>query len=364
MELLTNSATFDAPSELFLPPKVFGRAKANLFLSIDKISWRTSKVYNDVRIVVKWWGDKNGNSIDNIKTTVDGRKSITNHNSLKTVQYQVRTNDKLFQAYLANCEAILFSVYSTKTQDLVGTAKCEIPMKFLNIKEGQEVQFKKSIKILSSRAFNLGDIDITVRYAPLEMTHKTSTVTSTVSTAELDPSVAAKNKRNRSKPKDKLTVDKENIEVVGVKKAISARDKIPTKPSLTRVKQVPTKSTLLGSVTSSDLGNPLINYLSGARMSKTTQQRMHNELMFEPPSRDIAASHSSDNSENLTLSLSKVDFTAMGQMQIQKFISSIGRGKFILKCVATSKYFTRSDQDSKWISQVFETTPSSEYYYP
>lgn len=366
MEKLTNSANSDATSEtFFLPPKVYGRAKANLYLSIDKIHWRTSKVYNDVRIVVKWWGDKSGNAIEGIKTVESRRKSITNQNSLRIVQYQVRTNDKLFQAYLANCEAIVFSVYSTKTQDLVGTAKCEIPMKFLNIKEGREVEFKKTIKILSSRQFNLGDIDITVRYTPLEMTHKTSTVSSVLSAPEKDPSVDAKNKRNRSKSKDKPSVNKENIEIVGVKKAISARDPIPSKPALTRVKKVPSKS-LLSSVTS-DLGNPLINYLSGAKMSQAQQRKTLDELMFESPARDVAESlrsFSSDNSsvtENLLLSLSKVEFSATGQMTIQKFINEIGHGKFILKCVATSKNFTKSDQDAKWISPVFESTPTSEY---
>jgi hypothetical protein len=48
---------------------------------------------------------------------------------------------------------------------------------------------------------------------------------------------------------------------------------------------------------------------------------------------------------------------------VQKFISEIGHGKFILKCVATSKNFTKSDQDAKWISPVFESTPASEYIY-
>lgn len=371
MEKMTNSASFVPPNEVFfLPPNVYGKTKANLYLSIDKIVWRTSKVYNDVKLSVKWWGDKNGNKIDGIRT-VDNRKSI-NQNSLKTVQYQVRTNDKLFQAYLANCEPIVIEIYSTKTQDLVGTAKCEIPMKFLNIKEGHEQSFKKTTKILSPRQFNLGDLDITVKFAPLGMTQKTSTTSTSSSVGKkFDASVAVKSNKSRSERNDNKNdgkcSNKENIEVVGVRKKLSAREPIPKKPpSLTRVKKVPS-ITSLSSLTSEQENPLLINYLSGVRMSQVEQKNSLNELKFDSPSKQTIQSLRTYSEaafviEDITITLSKVEINAAGQMQIQKFMNGIAPAKCILKCVASSKNFTRSDQDTKWISPVFESTPNSEYY--
>lgn len=365
MEKMTNSASFVPPNEVFfLPPNVYGKTKAILYLSIDKIFWRTSKVFNDVKIVVKWWGDKNGNTIEGIKT-VDNRKSITNQNSLKTVQYQVRTNEKLFQSYLANCEAIVFDIYSMKTKDLIGTAKCEIPIKFLNTREGLEQTFKKTTKIFSSRQFNLGDLEITVLFTPLEMTQKISTT----SVDKKDASVTMKNNKNRSKKKyssDGKCSNKENIEIVGVRKTLSTRDPIPSKPSLTRVKKVPSISSL--SSLTSEQGNPLlINYLSGVKMSQVDQKNSLHDLKFESPTKQTIQSlrtfpEQTETIKHLNITLSKIEINATGQMQIQRFMNGIAPEKCILKCVASSKNFMRSDQDAKWISPVFESTPNSEYY--
>lgn len=331
--------------EFSLPPSVFGKAKSYLTLSIDRIYWRTSKVFNDVKIVVRWWGDKNGHTIDGIRI-LENKKSSTNESSLKKVQYQVKTNHKLFQSYLANCEPIVFDIYSLKTQDFIGSAKVEIPVKFLTLLDGEEKSFKKSSKILSSRQFNLGDLDISVKYSPLEMTQKTSSSSS-----------SSRVKKIRSKSQDRINAkssNKENIEIIGLKKKMSTREPIPVK-STTLIKKIPSKPPSV----QSNKKTPLMDYLSGAQMSKIEQKNALNDLVTESPAKDLIKSLSPVKLDILCSTITKIEFNALGQMQIQSFISQNQHGKFVVKCVAKSKIFV--SEDFNVLSPIFETTPSSKW---
>jgi hypothetical protein len=282
-----------------------------------------------VKIVIKWWGDLNGHVFSGIKVEKNSKKE----NPLKSVQYQVKTNHKLFQDYLANCEPIVFEIYSIKTQDFVGSAKFEIPMKFLCIREGQEQKFKKTTKILSSRQFNLGDLEINLKYSPLEMNQKISKHVEV--------------KKIRSKSQDRQNAkdsNKENIQVIGSKKKISTREKIPVK-STTLIRKKVEK-------------NPIVDYLTGMPMSNVSQNIALNKLSEESPARDLIKTISPTKLDILCSTITKVEFNALGQMQIQNFVNQNQGGKFVLKCVAKSKIFG-SSEEFKVLSPVFESTPSS-----
>lgn len=316
-------------NEFSLPPNVFGKTKSNLSLTIENIVWKTSKVFNEVKIIIKWWGDSNGQSISGIKV----ERNLKNKNPLKSVQYQVKTNHKLFQAYLSNCEPIVIEIYSVKTQDFIGSAKIEIPVKFLCIREGQEQSFRKTARIFSCRQFNLGDLEIILKYSPLEMTQKTSSRVET--------------KKIRTKSQDRQNAkdsNKENIQVIGAKKKISTREPIPVKATTLIRKKVDK--------------NPIVDYLSGASMSNVAQKNALNALSSQSPANDLIKSIATTKLDILCSTINKIEFNALGQMQIQNFITYNQGGKFVIKCVAKSRIFGASE-DFKVLSSVFESTPSS-----
>lgn len=376
-------------SEFSLPPNVSGRVKGHLELVIEKISWKTSKVYSDVKINVHWWGQREGTLFKGIQVITNNRKAVEQE-PLKTLRYQIKTNHRLFQSYLANSDPVKISVYSTKTGDFVGSSKLEIYQKLLNNQESLEEQSCKiKSPILSSRDFILGELVVCLKMQPAE-------------SSSMSQNIPTKGPSKKIKPiaptilKEK-NFNKENIQVIGNKKKISFRDAKPTKPSTLvkgppkakprRLKQdhedlrVEQGASATTSSTSSDKNSSrkssvdlasktsLINYLSGRPMSRKDENNILDELAAISPSQSIiealneiekkpAKPNLAQKIDSMRITISQVEFNAAGQLETQSFMNKNRHQQCILKCVVTSKIF-KSNEDVKMISPVFETAPQS-----
>lgn len=379
-------------SEFSLPPNVSGRIKGHLELVIEKISWKTSKVFSDVKIIVLWWGQREGALCKGIVINTSNRKSIEQA-PLKTLRYQIKTNHRLFQSYLSNADPVKISVYSTKTGDFVGSSQIEISKKFLNIEEPLEEQSCKiTSPILSSRDFILGEMMVCLKMQPAE------------SSSSMSHHIPAKSPSKKIKPiaptilKEK-NFNKENIQVIGHKKKISFRDPKPSKPSTLvkgpvkaklrklkpaqeglQVEQGASTTTTTSSASSDknssrkssvDLASKtsLINYLSGRPMSRTDENDILEELAAISPSQSIiealkvietkpAKPNLVQKIDSMRITISQVEFNAAGQLEMQNFMNKNRHQRYVLKCVVTSKIF-KSNEDIKIISPVFETAPQS-----
>lgn len=382
---------------LILPPRVDSKVKTkyNFDLTLEKINWKTSKVYTQVKIHLLFWGQSKGICCEGI------RIDRNNKDSLKTLHYQVKTNARLFISYLNNCEPIKINIYSSKTSDLIGSSEMNIPVKFLNLKSIDELQIcRQSSKIFSSRSFELGELFVSMTVKQTEsMTQKSFT-------SKLKESGSIKNntkttsavKESSSLPtvlKDKCT-NKGNLEVVGKKKRISFRDPKPLKPStlmkhpekenpvkiprsivkrpsLTSSSSSEAKSSLLTSPVDETEKISLINYLSGEQMSRDEVSNvLHHLGTFSPTPQVFEAlnkaqpvlqrvqnvkSKPDDKINSIRIRVSQIQLSAAGQLEAQRFMNKNSQ-KFIIKCVVTSKCF-KSKDDHRLISSVFETTPKS-----
>lgn len=378
-------------SEFSLPPNVSGRVKGHLELVIEKISWKTSKVFSDVKINVLWWGQREGAFCKGIVIKKSSQKSVEQE-PLKTLRYQINTNHRLFQSYLANSDPLKISVYSTKTGDFVGSSKIEMSQKFLNSDEIMKVQSCKiTSPILSSRDFILGELMVSLKMQPAEsssMSHNIPAKSPLKKMKSIVPTVLKEKNFN-----------KENIQVIGNKKKISFRDPKPSKPSTLvkgpfkakprklkpvhgdlRVEQGASTTTTASSASSDrnssrklsvDLASKtsLINYLSGRPMSRKDENNILEELAAISPSQSIiealnvietkpAKPNLVQKIDSMRITISQVEFNAAGQLETQNFMNKNRHQRCVLKCVVTSKIF-KSNEDIKIISPVFETAPQS-----
>lgn len=382
-----------AANDFSLPPNVSGRCRGNLDLLIENISWKTSKTFNDVKIHILWWGQKQGISCERIKIDINTKQIALK--SLKEIRYQIKTNNYLFQSYLENCEPVKIDIYSTKTSDFIGSSKIEIPQKFRNILPvGEEHSCTITSPILSSRQFCLGDLIVRLRIQIEEtMTQKIPLK----SVAKVDKKKEVKKSAVKSAVAPNVlnekNFNKENIQVVGNKKKISFRVPKPDKPS-TLVKIPPQKkpskkeqvvkesehsepATTVTSSSSSAKTSPskssskkssLISYLSGMPMTRADERNILQDLVTISPSQSIMEDLDTavvritsklkiaDKIDSIRITISQVEFNAAGQLEMQNFMNQNRRQKFILKCAITSKIF-KANEDIKMISPVFETAP-------
>lgn len=367
-----------------MPPNVNGKLRNYLDLNIETIVWKTSKAFTHVKICVSWWGQKGGIVCEGI--SIDTNKRKVPEEPLKTLHYQINTNNRLFQSYLVNCEPIEFKIFSSKTGDLIGSSKIEIPLRFHRFKENEELTCRNSSPILSNRNFNLGEMVVSFSLQPADMKKKILSATS----------VRIRNKIEATAVPSKTLKDsnKENIEVIGRKKKLSFRDPKPRKSSTLikqsennvklesvgkakstqnfpkQIKPMQTNVSLAAvSDLKSDQHSSLIRYLSGERMTGIDERTLLQELATMSPSESIMEALNTINTEatkwkladkidSLRVTIPQVDFNGAGQLEMQSFMNKNRCQKCIIKCVVASKIF-EPHRDVKLISAVFETAPQS-----
>lgn len=381
---------------LILPPRIDPKVstKYNFDLTIESIIWKTSKVYANVKVHLLFWGQNEGIYCEGI------RIDRNNKQSLKTLHYQVKTNARLFIAYLNNCEPIKINIYSSKTSDLIGTSEFNIPMKFLNLKSIDEQQScKTSAKICSSRSFELGEITVSMTVQQSDsMTQKSFASKFKESRSIKTVKTTTSIKEKSSLPsvlRDKCT-NKGSLEIVGKKKRISFRDPKPVKPStlvkhpekenpvnfprsiikrpsLTSSSSSDTKSSLLTSPVDVTDKTPLINYLSGEQMTRDEERNVLQHLGTNSPTAQaiealneaqpvkqkphIVKSKPDNKINSIRIKVEQIQLNAAGQLEAQSLMNKNSQ-KFIIKCVVTSKVF-KSKDDHRLISPFFETAPKS-----
>lgn len=388
LELLEWSEKFSTEmslsSELNLPPNVSGKVRGCLDLCIESIDWKTSKVFTDVKLHVLWWGQREGVFCEGIKIDVNKKKFA--EEPLRTLHYQVNTNSRLFQSYLTNCEPVKFEVFSSKTEDFIGSAVAAIPIKLHNIQENEQQTCRISSQILTSRHFSLGDFVVSMKV------QLQGSKTRKVSEVNLEEPCKTGSKPAVPKVlKDKIC-NKENIQVVGNKKRISFRDPKPVKQStLMKVAEKenrrknskqsetssdPPTSTATSSSDQSrksstelEKKSTFMNYLSGEPMSRIAEHKVLNDLVALSPTQSMIEAldridikpikqQPSMKLNSIRITVSLVEFNPAGQLETQSFLNRHRHQKCVLKCVVTSKIF-KSNEDVKIISPVFETAPQS-----
>jgi hypothetical protein len=138
---------------LSLPPLCVGKLRGNLDLVINNINWKTSKSFSNVKVNILWWGQKKGYCSE-----IEKKSKNDVSESIKIIKYQIKTNQRLFQCYLKNCEPLNIEFYSSKTNDYIGSSKIEVFKTFQS-----DVCSKISSDILSKRNFNLGEITVILK---------------------------------------------------------------------------------------------------------------------------------------------------------------------------------------------------------
>jgi hypothetical protein len=132
-----------------LPPLLQGKSCGSLKLVIEKVEWSSGNllVDKDIKVNVLWWGESKG-------TEISTRNSSK---PLLIIEYQIKTNPILFQAYLLNCEPLTIVIFST-SGEYIGTSKVVVNSQFLVEKHC----WTNTFQLLSSQKY-IGNLKITLK---------------------------------------------------------------------------------------------------------------------------------------------------------------------------------------------------------
>lgn len=350
-----------------LPPNVPGAVKGYLELIIQKISWKTIKVYTDVEIQVHWWGQKEEK---NRRIQVNTNRKLISQMPLRTLYYQINTNFSLFRQYLISSDPINLDIYSTKTNQYIGCSQIET-REFLSHNGGQRCILVSPIS--GCRKLVLGEVTVILNMQMLE------SLLGPIHLKDVKPIIMKEKKLN-----------KENIAVIGKKKKVSIRDPKPRKlstlvktsssekKSFTIQDNVQKEVSIGVAVSSSIYDNnnssrkssidikpktSVLRYFSGQSISTSRDDAFNlpEDLVTISPSQSNKESREApENIDFMRITVSQVEFNAAGLLETQNFINKNLHQKCFLKCVVTSKMF-KSGEDIKIISPAFETTLKSKY---
>lgn len=356
-----------------LPPNVKGNTRQFLDFSIINLQWKTSKAFTDIKINICWWGESEGILCKGIKVNVNNKKIP--EEPLRTIRYQVKTNDRLLFSYLRNADPVKLDIYSSKTGDFIGSSKIEIP---LNFGEERHQSITLTSQILSSRQFNLGEIFVLLELHPeSQLIQKIPMKECEMDCMKKNKDITALNDRNGNK---------ENIQIIGKRKKISFREPVIQKSSTLVPKKIkPAKkakdedTATTTSTSSSKCEHPInvekssfINYLSGEPLSRVDEHDALKNLATVSPSESFIESLNAtklnsaepifqnqlaDTIDSIRISVYQVELSLAGQRETQSVINKSKLKKCILKCAVTSKCFNSSDDGI--ISPVFDNAPPS-----
>lgn len=349
---------------LVLPPKVLGKIRNVLELSLLKVIWKT-KSFHEICVKIIWWGQTEGISCEGI--------TVNSSCELKTIRYEIRTSQNLWWNYLASCEPLRIEFFSAKTQNKIGFCEIKIPPKV----QSHEV----SADILSIRNFKLGEIIVRVVLQSKDQPDLKMRI------QEVKGILQTSKKMNVNKD-----ADKENLEIIGKKKKISFREPkpkpvstlkrplrrsvsafslassnsnnlLPSVKSATSTTSVSSKSVQLSSAEASERSE-LLNFLRGKQMSQVEEIKVLEKFAAISPSQSLIESLNSEPYDPprklgqfpyIKIVLSQVELNNIGQRETQNFMNKVRLQRFIFKCAATSKSFREFEDFC--VSSVFETAP-------
>ncbi|CAG9806149.1 unnamed protein product [Chironomus riparius] len=384
-----------------LPPYVSGKLHGFCELFIDEIKWTTTKTYNTVKILIKFWGESRSRIFEKVEIKrPESNKSLKysaitkNSKTILTATYKVCTNNQLFQSYLKNSEPIQIEIFSAKTADLIGKLSVKIPEELYNLENKASSQVY--VDILSNRNFKLGEIKISFEVKLNINCCTMMDVTQPIVSLKINPEkdVCKENQKFQksikiSKSKAIVEENKENLQgiaCIGNKMAITVRESKPKKPFLLKTKQTSinhrraesNKSTTTSSISekeiymsnkhnlSEGIGKlTLINYLRGQQMTSSEENRILSDLLQLSPTQSLidgiranSAKVSSkpvskrDESKCLKVLINVLELNEIGYEDVKHYFNNFSNAKFIFKCALTSKLFGKSKENFNFLSSI------------
>lgn len=344
---------------LSLPPFCEGKLRGNLNLVIEKVNWKTSKSFNNVKVNVLWWGQRRGYSSEIAKSSAE---------PIKTIQYQIKTNQRLFKSYLENCDPLVIEFYSSKTNDFIGTSKIKISPRLQS-----DFCLKISGEILSKRDFSLGEVTVVIRMEELKVPKVTFESIKIMISEKIQTSDDSKVMRKGK------SFNKENVPVCNAKKVSFLN---PEKQNNSSVENFESsrkhgKSNIslicdkLPSIKSDDVSKdkPIFKYLTGEPMSKVQELRILENLAENSPSQSVIKSlHNASERKGKVLNkihsirirILKAEFNFTGQKEQTIFMSQNLNESYVVKCAIISKLF-RTNDEIKMLSPVFKAFPQQAF---
>lgn len=395
-----------------LPPSVSGKLHGFCELFIDDIKWTTTKTYNLVKILIKFWGESGSRTFEKveIKRSESNKRykysaTTKNSNPILTATYKVCTNHQLFQSYLKNCEPIQIEIFSAKTADLIGKSSVKIPEELYNLEKKSYSQV--TVDILSSRNFKLGEIKLSFEVKLNINCGTKMDIAQPIVSFKTNPEkdVCKKNQKSQksiktSKSKEIVGENKENfhgLACIGNKKAIFARESKPKKPFLRKTKPTSinhkrvesNKSTTTSSISEKEICTSnkynlsegigkltLINYLTGQQMTNSEENRILSDLLQLSPTPSLiegikansakvssrTVSERDDESKCLKVLINVLELNEIGYEDVKHYFNNFSNAKFIFKCALTSKLFGKSKENLNFLSPVSELPSHSKSY--
>jgi hypothetical protein len=336
-------------NNLSLPPLCVGKLRGNFDLVIKNINWKTSKSFSNVKLNILWWGQKKGYCSEIEKKT----KNYTS-DPVKTIKYQIKTNQRLFQCYLKNCEPLSIEFYSSKTNDYIGSSKIEVFTKFQS-----DICYKISSDILSKRNFKLGEITVILKMQEIRSSKMSLKLIQTM-----------KNEEEKRLPVCKNTTcsNKENVQVVLTTQKDYNKNLRTLNKSNTSIPDADVEGCLerkfqllsncdelkLTKFNSNTNIKPFTKYLSENPVSSVQKLEVLENLTCTLPSLKLVNSLNNDSnpkSGSLTRKFSirirvlEADFNFSDKLEYNY--------KYVLKCAMTSKIF-QTKTKIKILSSIFE----------
>ncbi|KAL6266014.1 hypothetical protein P5V15_002866 [Pogonomyrmex californicus] len=136
-----------------LPPLVEGKIHGNLKLIIDEVFW-IQKNLGDVTVVASWWGEHNNAQFrpkNNIMGTARTNEDITEI-------YAIKTNAKLFEDYIKNCDGIELLIVAEDIHKVIGKGYIRELSKIFSYKS-----YSYFIPILNNNDQDIGKIHVSLQ---------------------------------------------------------------------------------------------------------------------------------------------------------------------------------------------------------
>lgn len=321
---------------LVLPPQVSGKSYGSLVLIIEKIHWTTTKKFSEVEIRLKWWGEES----EGISLRFNSVNSQP-----QSIRYQISTNYRLLQSYLARCEAIKVEIFSIKNKDLIGRVCIGIPAKLHNLEDPVGCQ-RGVFDILSLRHFKIGTMSVC-----FAVNFDNKQVLSIKTNPERENQKKVTFKLNEKAPKKMISSsNKENFTVVGVKKPLSVR---PQKPSTLKSKNPSHQKQI----------NHNAPRRRSSQDSSSISDPLSDILVSSPSSQSIIDTNNNFMIDSIRIAVNSLELNYIGLDEVRNFIDKLHNRKSIVKCAVTTKLIkVQQADDSNFISYVFDTASQSEYF--
>lgn len=323
---------------LTLPPLCVGKLRGFLELVIKDINWKTSKSFSNVKVKILWWGQNKGYCSE-----IEKKSKNYTFETLKTIKYHIKTNQRLFQCYLKNCDPLTIEFFSSKTNDYIGSSKIEVFTKFQS-----DICYKISSDILSKRKFNLGEITIILKIKEMKSSKMSIKLIETIKNGDEMPvrkNTTCSNKEN----------DQEDCTIKNLRGKTSFHDK-DIEGCLGRKAQLLSNCEQLKITKFRGNANEklLLEYLSGEKMSSVQKLEVLQYLVSTSPSLKLV--NSLTNYPNPR----KGKFNEACSIRIRvleadcNFAQKLEYNyKYVLKCAITSRIF-QTNSNIKIVSSIFE----------